>query len=290
MVMGNSEPLDGSVNSRLAVIIPVFNAPVELDRCLKSVHATVHREAEVLVIDDASDDPSIQSLFRTWREKAGVNWKFFTQTINRGFVGTANHGMQLTSTDVVLLNSDTEVTSGWLEGLRRCLDSDSAIATATPWTNNGEIASLPHFCKANPSPPDREAVARTIAETGRSVYPELPTAVGFCMAISRRAIDRIGQFDEEIFGRGYGEENDFSMRARQAGMRNVLCDDVYVVHVGGRSFGPLGLKPDQNSMKKLLSRHPGYLELVQEFIAADPLSDRREEIGQALLRAHVPMG
>jgi GT2 family glycosyltransferase len=208
---------------------------------------------------------------------------------NLGFVRTANRGMQLTRGDVVLLNSDTEVTRGWLHGLGRCLAADTAIATATPWTNNGEIASLPRFCAANPVPADAEAVAAVVAGAGPARYPELPTAVGFCMAVARRAIDRLGLFDETLFGTGYGEENDFSMRARDAGMRNVLCDDVYVVHLGGRSFGPLGVKPGEDSMRRLLSRHPGYLEQVQDFIAADPLAERRRAILEALDRAGVSL-
>ena len=127
-------------------------------------------------------------------------------------------------------------------------------------------------------------------DLGPPVYPELPTAVGFCMAIARRAIDRVGLFDEARFERGYGEENDFSLRARAAGLRNVLCDDVYVVHLGGRSFGPLGLRPDQTSMQRLLDRHPDYLELVHDFIEADPLAARREGILGALARAGLTLG
>jgi GT2 family glycosyltransferase len=107
------------------------------------------------------------------------------------------------------------------------------------------------------------------------------------MAVARRAIERIGLFDEALFGKGYGEENDYSLRAQDAGLRNVLCDDVYVVHLGGRSFGPLGLKPGADSMRRLLSRHPDYLERVQAFIAADPLAGRRRAIVDALDRAGV---
>jgi GT2 family glycosyltransferase len=198
--------------------------------------------------------------------------------------------MRLCDGDVVLLNSDTEVTPGWLQGLQRCLASDAAIATATPWTNNGEIASIPRFCSVNPPPPDPDAVAAAIAAAGAACYPELPTAVGFCMAVTRRAIERIGLFDEARFGKGYGEENDYSMRARAAGLRNVLCDDVYVVHLGGRSFGPLGLGPDEDSMRRLLDLHPGYLQLVQAFIAEDPLAVRRRAVLDALDRAGLHLG
>ena len=73
-------------------------------------------------------------------------------------------------------------------------------------------------------------------------------------------------------------------------MRNVLCDDAYVVHHGGASFGPLGLKPDENSMSRLLARHPDYLRKVSEFIETDPLQARRQQILDCLERKSVGMG
>ena len=274
----------------LTVVIPVFNAAEEVNRCLLTVQQTVPAATEVLVIDDASTDPAIGSLLNSWRLKCDKSWSIRSNRENLGFVATANLGMKLTANDVVLLNSDTEVTPGWLEGLQRCLASDPLVATATPWTNNGEIASLPDFCRENPVPANAAGIAGVIAGVGSPEYLDLPTAVGFCMAIPRRAIERIGLFDDELFGKGYGEENDFSMRAAQAGMRNVLCDDVYVVHIGGRSFGPTGLKPDESSMSRLLSRHPDYLRQVQEFIDTDPLARRRNALLEALDRAGVPIG
>lgn len=273
-----------------AVVIPVYNAAAEVDRCLHTVQATVPAGAEVLVLDDASPDPAVAAVLDRWRQCAGPGWRFLRNPQNLGFVGSANRGMCLCDGDVVLLNSDTEVTPGWLQGLGRCFASDPAIATATPWTNNGEIVSLPRFCVVNPPPDDPDAVAAAVAGAGHARYPDLPTAVGFCMAVTRRAIDRIGLFDEVRFGRGYGEENDFCMRARAAGMRNVLCDDVYVVHLGGRSFGPLGLRPGEDSMRRLLDLHPGYLALVQAFIAEDPLAPRRQAVLDALDRAGVSLG
>jgi GT2 family glycosyltransferase len=273
-----------------SVIIPIHNAPQALKACLESVQRTVPMETEVLLLDDASDDPGIPPLLRQFLGNAGPAWRLEQQTRNLGFVGTVNRGMQMTQGNVVLLNSDTVVSSGWLEGLQRCLDSDPMIATATPWTNNGEIVSMPRFCSNNPMPPDLEALANVIAVSGSPAYPEIPTAVGFCMAISRSAIRQLGVFDQELFGLGYGEENDFSMRALAAGFRNVLCDDVYVAHRGGCSFLPRGLSPNADSMQKLLSRHPGYMQIIEEFIALDPLSRRREELLEAIHEAAVSMG
>lgn len=260
------------------VIIPVFNARSHVQACLESV-ARCSPAARVLVIDDASTDPQVRPLLERWAS-ASPQRECIVQDSNRGFVATVNHGLRCTEGNVVILNSDTLVTPGWLERLERCLDADPEIATATPWTNNGEIASFPDLCTATEVPADPDELARLIAASGAPEYPEIPTAVGFCMAISRAAINRVGYLDEESFGRGYGEENDFCMRAAAAGMRNVLCDDAYVAHHGGASFTPLGLKPDQGSMQRLLRKHPGYERTISQFISADPLAPRRARISE----------
>ena len=271
------------------VIVPVFNAYEHLVVCLESLARNLPSNAQVLLIDDASTDARVYPFLQSWVDEETSCRRLVRHEQNRGFVATANHGMRLAGTDVVLLNSDTEVTSGWLEHLADCLASDRSIATATPWSNNGEIVSIPAFCAANPAPENPETIAGIIASCGRPDYPVMPTAVGFCMAISLHAIKLVGVFDELTFGLGYGEENDFCQRAEQAGLRNVLCDNAYVVHHGGASFGPLGLKPDENSMQRLLAKHPDYLNKVSEFIRTDPLAGRRQEILDCLERAGVGM-
>lgn len=272
------------------IIIPVFNAIEKLEACLESISRTVPPDTRVLLIDDASTDTRVRPLLQSFADEAKPYRRLLVHGVNRGFVATANHGMRMADTDVVLLNSDTEVTMGWLQNISVCLDSDKSIATATPWSNNGEIVSIPEFCVSNPVPPNADLIAAAIKSCGQPSYPEMPTAVGFCMAISLRAIRLIGLFDETTFGLGYGEENDFCQRAEQAGLRNVLCDDTYVIHHGGASFGPLGLKPDEESMQRLLAKHPDYLRKVSEFIKTDPLEPRRQQILDCLGRTAVGMG
>jgi len=273
---------------RPTVVIPVFDAFEALGPCLGAVEKTAP-QARVIVIDDASRDNRVTTLLDSWATRSDHH-ELVRFRENQGFVRAANHGLAACPGDVILLNSDTRVTSGWFDALSRCLDSDPQIATATPWTNNGEVASFPGFCRANPVPPDPEALARAAAASKGPGYPDLPTAVGFCMAIARRAIEAIGLFDEAAFGRGYGEENDFSLRAAAAGMRNVLCDDAYVVHLGGQSFEPLGLRPDEHSMQRLLRKHPDYLATVSAFIEADPLAGRRARFLNALEAAQSALG
>jgi len=274
-----------------AVVIPVHNAFDELTACLASIVATVGSDTQVIVIDDESSDERVVPHIEKVIHAGGPRWRFVRQPMNLGFVATANLGILLAQTDVILLNSDTEVTPGWLECIAACLASDDQIATATPWSNNGEIVSIPEFCKVNPAPRNAVAIGKCIAEfarrQGHGRYPELPTAVGFCMGISRKAIDEVGLFDTHHFGLGYGEENDFSLRARQSGFKNVLCDDAFVVHHGGRSFGPLGLEPGVESMQRLLQRHPRYREEIDAFIEADPLSPLRERICASIFEAGI---
>jgi GT2 family glycosyltransferase len=267
------------------VIVPVFNALEYLEPCLHSIAQTLPFNSPVLVIDDASTDARVRPLLQSWVNEAAPYRQLLVHENNQGFVATANQGLRAASTDVVLLNSDTQVTDGWLDRLAACLASSDAIATATPWSNNGEIVSLPGFCQANPVPGDPQAIANIIGNCDSPGYPELPTAVGFCMAISLNAIRKVGLFDEDSFGLGYGEENDFCQRAIKAGFTNVLCDDAYVVHRGGASFGPLGLKPDEGSMQRLLAKHPDYQAQVAEFIQNDPLAARRQEILDCLERS-----
>lgn len=267
------------------VIVPVYNAIGPLGRCLESLSCNLPDNSQVLLINDLSPDADIAPLLQRYAQEN--NWELQSNTENLGFVKTANIGLKQASSHAVLLNSDTQVTPGWLQRMTRAVESQATIATVTPWTNNGEIVSLPRFCKSNNIPADPDAVAAVIATAGTVGYPELPTAVGFCMLISANAMQAIGYFDEQSFGLGYGEENDYSRRAIAAGMQNILCDDAFVCHQGNQSFGPRGLAPGDESMQRLLSRHPDYHEIIHSYISTDPLANRRSQLLTAIAAAGI---
>jgi GT2 family glycosyltransferase len=263
------------------IVVPVYNAAALLRRCLDALDRhTQAAQARVLVIDDASPDPAIAPLLEEWQRTSPLAPRVLRNEVNLGFVGSVNRAIAATRGDVLLLNADTEVTPGWLPRMRRALESDARVATVTPFSNNAEICSWPELCKAAPVPADAATIARACAESGPPEYPELPTAVGFCMLIRRATLDAIGDFDRATFGRGYGEENDFCCRAAAHGWRNVLADDCYVVHAGGGSFAPLGLKPGGDNLARLLARYPRYNAQVADFIAADPLAARRARVSE----------
>ncbi len=263
------------VNDCVDIIIPVYNAPQQVEDCVNSVLHNTDTDFNLIIIDDASPDTQISTYLTKLNKLADERIQVFRNQQNLGFIGTVNRGMSMNNRDVVLLNSDTLVTPGWLQKLKHCATTDSRIGTITPFSNNAEICSFPLFCQSNPVPKNPDLVAQAMA-TGQPIYPEIPTAVGFCMYITHNLLNDIGFFNEQVFGRGYGEENDFCRRAVNAQYRNVLCDDAYVVHIGSCSFGDEKLVHTERNMQVLLNLHPDYMDVVSEFITRDPIKPIRE--------------
>ena len=265
------------------IVIPVYNAPDDVRACVASVLACTPPGYRLVLIDDASPDPGVREVFAQIAARGLPQVELLANERNLGFTGTANRGMGLSRHDVVLLNSDTIVSPGWLEALRRCAASDPAIGTITPWSNNAEILSYPAFCVNNrwSEGADPAPLAAAFARAATPSYPDLPTGVGFCFYVRRALLDAIGGFDP-AFGLGYGEENDLCLRAAAAGWRNVLADDAFVVHTGGRSFEQQKDALVPKNLATLVGRHPGYLELVRDYVAADPLGPLRAAATLAL--------
>ncbi len=261
---------------KIDVVVPIYNAYECVKNCLISLANHQLPVENIYLIDDCSTDLNIRPLLHKFATQN--SWKVCFQEENKGFVKTANKGLKMSKNHTILLNSDTIVSDKWLDGFKQCLEKVDDLATATAWSNNAEICSFPDFLKVNDLPKDIDSFSRKLHANYSPVYPEIPTAVGFCMLISKKAKEVVGYLDEQQFGHGYGEENDYSLRASQLGLRNVVCDNVYVAHVGNQSFSDLGVKPDENSMKRLLAKHPKYLDLIHEFISQDPLEPIRETI------------
>jgi glycosyltransferase involved in cell wall biosynthesis len=209
---------------------------------------------------------------------------------NLGFVATVNRGMRLhPDRDVVLLNSDTVLPPRWLDRMHRVAQADPSIGTVTPFSNNATICSFPVPCDDNLLPEgwSVEGLDAAFAQANGDRVIDIPTAVGFCMYIKRQTIDDVGYFDEDQFGKGYGEENDFCLRAATLGWRNVLACGVYVQHHGSLSFKESKAQLINTNLQKLNRLYPDYSANVQQFIQADPPASARNPVAKILLQRHA---
>ena len=227
----------------VTVIVPVYGGLEYTERCLESVvrHAGGHVPIELLVIDDASPELPIREFVDRFATRAAS----FPITVlhnpeNLGFVRTVNRGLREATGDVVILNSDTAVTDGWLDRLAAAAALPD-VATVTPLTSHGSICTLPASVidafALDGANPRIDECATFVRDHSLGLLPEVITGVGFCMYVTRQSLDLCGLLDEDTFGRGYGEEVDFCLRASRVGLRHLVEDSTFVYHRGGVSFG-----------------------------------------------------
>lgn len=269
------------------IIVPVYRGLEDTRRCLQSVLAsTCKTPFQLIVINDASPEPELTAWLRQLAHQE-PRLTLLENESNLGFVGTVNRGMRLNPAhDVLLLNSDTEVAGDWLDRLRSTAYSADNIASVTPLSNNATICSYPRFCESNPLVPDLDTARldQLCAATNAGASVPVPTGVGFCMYIRRDCLTQTGLFDEEHFGKGYGEENDFCMRSHNLGWQHRLALDTFVLHTGGVSFGDSKTPREQAAYETLQRLHPEYSTLVQEHLKANPAQAARNAIDKARIR------
>jgi len=279
--VGRAPPRRNAVD----IIVPVHGGGAQVLTCLDSVLATAP-EGRLVVVDDASREPDlVRSLDELARRK---RIRLIRNTRNLGFAASANAGLVAArGRDVVLLNSDTLVAPGWLDGLREAAYSARDIGTATPLSNDATILNYPNQAGRNPVPDLAETrrLAALAARANRGVVVDIPVAVGFCMFIRRDCLAAVGLLRADVFAQGYGEENDFCLRARHLGWRHVAVPGVFAGHVGGHSFGAAARHLRMRNEALLERLHPGYARLIEAHDAADPLAPARRRLDLARWRA-----
>lgn len=243
------------------IIIPVYNAFDFTKKCIETVieHTNLKQNRLILINDKSPDErilPMLESFVEKYKE---LNIRLIDNEVNSGFVKTVNIGMKQSSeNDVVLLNSDTEVTKNWLDKMRNVAYIRNNVASVTPLSNNATLASVPNFLEENELPTfmSLEEYAEEIEKCSFNRYPELTTGHGFCMYIKRDALNKVGFFDEITFEKGYGEENDFSYRCMKCGLTNLLCDNTFIYHKGTQSFSEEKNEFIKSHLKLLQDKHP----------------------------------
>ncbi len=272
--------------NKITIIVPVYNAYEELKNCLESVINKTRYPYRLLVIDDYSSDQRIRPLLQTYAATySNICVKYNDR--NLGYTATINRGCELAAPDdVVLLNSDTQVTLNWLRKLSDCVKISHRTATVTPLSNAAGLFSLPVKNRVNEIPDflSIDDMGEMVERLSLGLRPRVPTGNGYCMYVTRNALNITGNFDEKRFPKGYGEENDFCMRASKRGFLHFIEDSTYIYHQRTASFKSLKKDIVTASMKTLTRLHPEYKYLVLKWIISDPLDDFRK-----ILKKSIPV-
>ena len=189
-----------------------------------------------------------------------------------------NAGFELATGDlVVLVNSDTCAPERWTEAFAACFASDDRIGIASPLSN-----FCPHNSVAIQPGLNLEQMARLVGRRSPA-YPDITTCEGFFFAIRRRTLDEVG-FLDGVFGQGYCEESDLSLRANYFGWRTVLVDNCYIFHYGRESFGSATRQAQYEKNKRIFFHRWGdrYGADFAAMKAADSISGIRGALAGAL--------
>ena len=187
-----------SVSSAVNIVIPVYANEGQVRACLSSVLAH-HNEmqGDIVVVNDCSPEPAVHQYLAALADQALIT--LLTNEQNEGFIVSCNRGAAVhPDNDFVLLNADTEVHGNWLDRMVSHVEPGAQVATVTPFSNNATIASYP----AGATTPTNEvevpiaAIDRAMASANAGSSVELPTAIGFCMFVSREAWRITSGFDQ----------------------------------------------------------------------------------------------
>ncbi|MFZ5802462.1 MAG: glycosyltransferase [Candidatus Omnitrophota bacterium] len=263
------------------IVLPFYNRLDRLKACVASLIKNTDVRSRLLLIDDGSSEAGIDAYLGGLRsDNPWVEIKILRQQQNSGFVRAVNMGWQYSGRHVVVLNSDALVPPGWLSRLLAPALLDGRVASITPYSNNGTICSFPEIDRYNPLPVghtvDSLDACFRILDQVRPIL--IPTGVGFCMWFNRNAIADVGDLDETLFGRGYGEENDWCLRASRKGYKHLHVQNLFVYHEGGASFGEAADAQKQENIGRLLAKYPDYHKKIGRFIGRDPGRKFREQV------------
>ena len=248
----------------ISVVMCIYNSPKSTFNAISSIlRHKCDLISEVILVDDHSNYRTKKMLQDNFGQTKDI--RIIRNTKNLGYTVSANLGLkEATSEFVLLLNSDTEVTSNWVLPMYEAMRDNPEIAVCGPLSNCASWQSVPTLLDKNrnwknneiPSGMSLSTFALHLRNLFHGELVMIPFVNGFCSLIRMSAIKAVGYLDEINFPIGYGEENDLAIRLQISGWRLCIVPSAYVFHSKSQSFGP--------NRREHLSRL-GQISLVNKF-------------------------
>lgn len=221
----------------------VYNSPDETFDCIQSVIVARGPQDRLIIVNDASG-PKTAEMLRSFAA-AHERVVLINHKSNQGYTRSANDVLRASVNPyTILLNSDTVMPLGTVQRLVACGEKFPELGILGPLSNAAGWQSVPQLHApgggflVNEIPPDLtiDDMARLCAQVSNGLVPFVPLVNGFCFTIKRSVIDSIGYLDEQVFPIGYGEEDDYCLRAGDAGFICGIATDAYVYHIKSLTF------------------------------------------------------
>ena len=210
----------------VSIIIPVHDQIQKTGMCIDAVRANT-QDYEIIIVDNGSN-PSCPKYCDI----------LIRNETNLGFPVAVNQGIRAATGDtIVILNNDCIVTPNWLEILlSRLSDGLDMVGPVTNSISGPQQVLIDIYDDI----PALNIAAETHRKKNAGQWYPFHRIVFFCVAIKREVIDKIGLLDEAYTPGNY-EDDDYCMRAIDAGFKLGVARDCYVHHVGSVTHKALGL-------------------------------------------------
>ena len=235
---------------KVAIVILNWNGAAMMRRFLPSVIEHSAAVADIIVADNASTDESMELLRRDFPSVRTI-----VLDKNYGFAGGYNRALeQVDNKYYMLLNSDVQVTAGWMDRLLAFMDSHPDVAACQPKLRAEQHRDMFEYAGASGGFVDRYGypfcrgrVFDTV-ERDEGQYDdecEIMWATGAALMIRRADYWHAGGLDARFFA--HNEEIDLCWRLCSMGQKIYCVPQSVVYHVGG------GTLPKSNPMKTYLN-------------------------------------
>lgn len=217
----------------VSIIVLTYNSSKTILPCLQSVEKNLRPGDEVIIADNASKDDTIKIVGNFIKGKA--QFKLIDNGKNLGFSAGTNAGIKASKNPItILLNPDTMATNQWLDRLTAHFADDS-IAAVGPISNYvAGLQRMDLYLRKIPKGYSIDQITDLNYEANKGRSVETKLLIGFCMAVRKDVLDKLGYLDEELF---LGNDDlELSWRLRLNGYKLKVATDTFIYHEGQHSF------------------------------------------------------